>query len=216
MKLKFYMRGIGIGIIFSSIVFFLFFSSYNKISDEEIIKRAKELGMVQADDGVNELDKLLAASKGEKKDTTPTPVITEIPKEEENIKNNSNEDTSNEDTSNGEISNEDMADEDILENTSDDNLSIGDTSKNDVESENSNEELEEESDLPKMIEVEIEEGQGAKQIAKLLEEKGIISDYSDFNKYLKSLGYTKSLLSGKFHIREGADYSEIIKILVFK
>lgn len=199
MKLKFYMRGIGIGILFSSVVFFIFLSSYNKISDEEIIKRAKALGMVQADDGVGELDKLLAASKGEKKDSTPapTPVITEIPKEEE--------ETSNEEASH---------------NTSGDNLSPEDSSNNGVEEENSNEGVEEEpkeeSDLPKMIEIEIEEGQGAKQIAKLLEEKGIISDYSDFNKYLKSLGYTKSLLSGKFHIREGADYSEIIKILVFK
>ena len=48
MKLKYYMRGLGIGILLTTIIFVL--SGYNKVlTDEEIKERAAELGMVSED-----------------------------------------------------------------------------------------------------------------------------------------------------------------------
>ena len=47
MKLKYYMRGIGIGIIVTALIFMIGASASNQISDEEIIARAKELGLVE-------------------------------------------------------------------------------------------------------------------------------------------------------------------------
>ena len=51
MKLKYYLRGVGIGIIFATIVMTVssLVHKYN-ISDEYIIKEAKKLGMVMKDD----------------------------------------------------------------------------------------------------------------------------------------------------------------------
>lgn len=51
MRFKYYLRGIGIGILFSTIVLSISFLFHKpKISDEEIIIRAKELGMELVED----------------------------------------------------------------------------------------------------------------------------------------------------------------------
>ena len=57
MKFKYYLRGIGIGIIFASIIFLVAYndSKPSGLSDNEIIERAKELGMVEANDPINKL-----------------------------------------------------------------------------------------------------------------------------------------------------------------
>ena len=48
MKLKYYMRGIGIGVVVTTIILVIAFSfAGNDISDKEVIDRAKKLGMVE-------------------------------------------------------------------------------------------------------------------------------------------------------------------------
>lgn len=48
MKLKYFLRGLGSGVVITSIILTLSFQGRNnQVSDAEIIKRAKELGMVQ-------------------------------------------------------------------------------------------------------------------------------------------------------------------------
>jgi hypothetical protein len=55
MKLKYYMRGLGIGIILTTLILTL---GNRKISDEEVVKRATALGMIfeeKEDDKLNEM-----------------------------------------------------------------------------------------------------------------------------------------------------------------
>ena len=47
MKLAYFLRGLGIGIIFCAIVFSFSKGTTSTMTDEEIISRAKELGMVE-------------------------------------------------------------------------------------------------------------------------------------------------------------------------
>lgn len=47
MKLKYYLRGIGIGIIVTALIFMIGASTLDQMSDEEIIARAKDLGLVE-------------------------------------------------------------------------------------------------------------------------------------------------------------------------
>ena len=54
MKLKYYLRGLGMGIIFATLV--LTVSSVihnNKLSEEQIVKEAKKLGMIMPDETEN-------------------------------------------------------------------------------------------------------------------------------------------------------------------
>ena len=51
MKLKYYLRGLGIGIIITTIVLMIAYSGRNtELTDEEIVARAKNLGMVMKED----------------------------------------------------------------------------------------------------------------------------------------------------------------------
>ena len=49
MKLKYYLRGLGIGMILTTFILMISFSG-KKMSDEEVIKRAEELGMVMKEE----------------------------------------------------------------------------------------------------------------------------------------------------------------------
>lgn len=76
MKLKFYLRGLGIGIAVTALVMGLALSgkSNSKMTDEEVIERAKELGMVEEDKMLSQPNFLQTDS--EKKNVTPTPTET--------------------------------------------------------------------------------------------------------------------------------------------
>lgn len=51
MKLKYYLRGLGIGIIVTTLILMISFSMHKtEISDEEIIERAEQLGMIMPED----------------------------------------------------------------------------------------------------------------------------------------------------------------------
>ena len=92
MKFKYYLRGLGIGILISTIILSISFAmKKNDLSDDEIIARAKELGMVMEDTG---------------KDTIPKATETEdeIPKSTEDGFNTEQTDMQPGTTDSGEIS----------------------------------------------------------------------------------------------------------------
>ena len=92
MKFKYYLRGLGIGILISTIILSISFAmKKNDLSDDEIIARAKELGMVMEDTG---------------KDTIPKATETEdeIPKSTEGCFNTEQTDMQPGTTDSGEIS----------------------------------------------------------------------------------------------------------------
>lgn len=59
MKRKYYLRGIGVGILFTAVIWFttLLASGGTKMTDEEVIARAQELGMVKQESVLEQLEK---------------------------------------------------------------------------------------------------------------------------------------------------------------
>lgn len=56
MKFRYFLRGLGAGIVFSAIIFVVAYNGKgNEMSDAEIIRRAQNLGMIQAEDQVGAL-----------------------------------------------------------------------------------------------------------------------------------------------------------------
>ena len=57
MKFKYFLRGLGTGIIFATLVCFVAFntSGSKEISDKEVIERARKLGMVEEKSSVKDL-----------------------------------------------------------------------------------------------------------------------------------------------------------------
>ncbi|WP_024864833.1 hypothetical protein [Butyrivibrio sp. FCS014] len=67
MKLKYYLRGMGIGIILTAIVMgFALGGRKTTISDAEVIRRAKELGMIEAGTGTLSQNSKEAGNSNEK------------------------------------------------------------------------------------------------------------------------------------------------------
>lgn len=85
MKLKYTLRGMGIGLILTSLLYFFLHGSNKKVmGDEEIIKRAKELGMVTAETmAENHLDQLKEKFLGDKKVEEKLKAVEETPEKEE-------------------------------------------------------------------------------------------------------------------------------------
>lgn len=82
MKRKYYLRGLGFGILITALVFI--FTGTPKISDEEIIKRAEELGYVKAEEqadslGIKELLGTVTPAQEDDRHTVSLPEPSETP-----------------------------------------------------------------------------------------------------------------------------------------
>ncbi len=87
MKRKYFVRGLGVGIVFGALIMFAAYmtSGKNRMSDEDIIKRAQELGMVKQSEYVLESDvtseetttETPTTEKATGEVTTEAPTITE-------------------------------------------------------------------------------------------------------------------------------------------
>lgn len=77
MKRKYYLRGLGFGILITTLVYI--FTGQTAISDEEVIKRAKELGYVKAEETSDSLGikELLGTATPDPKNEMQTVVLPE-------------------------------------------------------------------------------------------------------------------------------------------
>lgn len=75
MRFKYFLRGLGVGIVFASLIFFMVYkeNATPKMSDKQIIERAKELGMVEEGSSIGDILHTSATSEAsENKETEST------------------------------------------------------------------------------------------------------------------------------------------------
>lgn len=224
MRIKYYLRGIGCGIIFSVVIMSIAMGNRGKtqISDAEVIQRAKQLGMVEADDkGKEDKNNLEAATEIETeedvKGETPasTEKNTEIDKASVNEKNDTEKDKDKEkekekDNDNGSIN--------ALTNqkpSSESNKSDGDTEKKPKEENNSNQAVpsDKSSTQTGYVSFTVKRGQVCRQIAENLQKKGIVDDADSFREYMARKGLASSIRCGTFELPKGASYEKIAECL---
>lgn len=212
MKLKYYMRGLGIGILITTIVL-SFGGKKENLSDKEIMARARELGMVmkeETDD--NQLEEVLEKSL-DKENTESDDV------KEEN------------DTVDIEGPSEDETVTDALEPSEGENVvdasepsegePVADTSEPsegepvvDV-SESSEEETDIDVSEPSENDITftIARGMSSRQVSELLAEKGLIDDAVDFDNYIKRQGKAGVIKIGVYTLPEKSDYQVILSAI---
>ncbi len=200
MKFKYYLRGIGIGIIFASIILLVAYheNSPSSLSDDEIIERAKQLGMVEANDPINKIidNKQSEASTEENQEeavSTET-ISTEEAVSTEEVKENK-EETDLTETST-EV--EDTASND---DSSTDNSALSDNTDN---SNNSGNET---------VEITIDRGSSSYPVCQKLQELGVIDNASEFDDYLIENGYASRISVGTHKINKGMDYKTIAELI---
>ncbi|MDE7367167.1 MAG: hypothetical protein K2N24_07420 [Lachnospiraceae bacterium] len=185
MKRKYYLRGIGVGILFATIILFTAYSisGQGKMTDEEVIARAEELGMIKS---------------GTLLDNLPRPSSTE------DTSNSSQSDPSTTEDVNSEDSGTDTE-------TSSEKPQEPDTSSEKPQEPDTGTEAEDPN--VRMVSFTVVKGMNSWNVATILQDQGVIADAADFDAYLEANGYSARISTGDYTIAVGSDYETIAKLL---
>ena len=201
MRLKYYLRGLGLGIIFAVFIMMVGYRNHgSSMSDSEIIEKAKALGMVETED-----------SSGMKSDKKTDNKIDE--------KSDKKTDTSEPDTTIADTS----AAEDTqigTDNTDADNIAgtadADTTAPSDVAATDSAASDTAQPQQNTTFTVTVGSGDTCRMIAERLQAAGIIDDAEKFRAYMGQKGVDQFIADGSHEIPYGASYDDIINILTQK
>lgn len=194
MNLKYYLRGLGVGIVVTALIMGISLGGKKEsLSNEEIKARAKELGMVEASttlaDELTEAEELPEMEEQQDliepspaiQQETPQPTLQPTPEPTPESTPEPVEEPANQP--------EDQASE------SEDPETV---SKENAE----------------RIMIEVNKGDGSFTVCKRLEEAGLIASATSFDTFLCENGYDKRIRSGSFEIPADADPEQIARILI--
>ena len=201
MKAKYYLRGLGIGVIVAVVIMGVTQDGRKEtLSDREIMERAAELGMVEA--GGSLADMAEAATQEEKEEEALT---AQMPGNE--VEGKPSEESTEAPTEKPTETPEEMATEKPTETPTE-----TPTEKPTETPRATAEETPSKASSGTVL-IEVKSGEGSYTICQKLVEKGVIASATEFDNYLYTGGYDRKLRAGSFEIPEGAQPEEIAKIL---
>ena len=192
MKLKYYLRGVGTGILFATIILLISYSY--KLSDGQIKKRAAQLGMVMQteEQSSNVVDNKETSSKPEKEEPSSDK---EQPTEEPTGEEPTTEEPTTEEPTTEEPTTEEPT-------------------TNKTENQTSSEETTTDNNTQITCVIKGTNQTGSHHVAISLKRAGIIDDANDFNNYLINNGYAYKIQNGTFTFTKGMTYEEMAKYLI--
>lgn len=201
MKLKYYLRGLGIGIVVTTLIFTLTSGEKETLSDAEIRERAYQLGMVDSS------SLTLGALQQSSEDTEPTENLIEQESSAEQESQEEQESQAAQEST------------DLEENGNSEETQV---TQGDAENESP-----EETAQPvngsvttvtgaETVTITIQSGVSSLAVCRELEKAGLIEDAQSFDNYLCSIGYSRSINTGVFEIAFGTSEEEIAKIITRK
>lgn len=210
MKLKYYLRGLGIGIVFSTLIAsFGKTSAVEPMTDQKVIERAKELGMVERT--------VLAdteADRNESLEETTQETRNDVKESLEETENLSESETDKMATF---VESEESEWEESAETTNQEETQpvqeetvVKPTEEFDKESE---EETKESTVGGEILVVEIPSGSGSYETARILADYGLVSDAAKYDQFLCANGYDRKIRSGIYEIPVGADDVTIAEVI---
>lgn len=192
MKLKYYLRGLGIGIVVAVIITSISMGNRQPMTDEEIKARAAELGMIE------------------------NSVLSDIAnKDDEAIKNDepAKDDEALQD--NEPVIDEPTQDEPTQDEPTQDEEQLEEEEKNDepAENEENNQQSNQQSNDKNTVSITVVSGDSSWTVSKRMEEAGLIESAKDFDTHLCRYGYDKKISVGTYKIPVTATHEEMAKIL---
>ena len=216
MKLKYYLRGMGIGIVLTAIIM-SFIRQPERLTDAQIKIRAIELGMVE---------KSVLADLQEDNESLS---------EKEEVKNEVSQDGTSQDEVTDVEGNSEVKDENEIENeNTEENGVTTEEQEVTVQSEKSEEEnvgnitvvgsynestVPVSNDIPKDEVVEnyviifLESGYSSEYASKKVKEAGLVDSWLEFNRYMVRNGLDRKIRAGNHEIPVGSSMEEIARIL---
>lgn len=226
MKLKYYLRGLGIGILVTIIIVAVSGANKNTMTDEEIKNRARELGMIEST--------VLAPSESVDSEGTETPfpgtepVVPETPKPstEPVVTETSNPSTEPEETETPKpeavTPSPSIVPEETPEASQEPEMAETPepgTEPETIETPKPSTEPEvttapdDNIGIGETITIVIANGESSVTVSKTLAAAGLIENAADYDRYLCDNGYDKKIRTGTYEIPVGADEEEIALII---
>lgn len=230
MKLKYYLRGLGMGIVVTTLILSVALHNKGQMTDAEVIERAEELGMVQAyESGV--LDEQEKPDQSDVNEETQQP---DTSKEKQEVKQSdtneekqevaqseSDEEKQEEQSGTSEGKQEEQSDT-SAEKQEEESVTEAEQKQPDAANKTAKEaeavegEKEDTNISAQTVVITINGGDGSATVAKKLQDAGIVADAKTFDRYLCENGYDKRLCTGDHTIPMNADDATIAKLLTSK
>ena len=212
MKLKYYLRGLGIGMIVTALILGISFShrqgqETQTLTDDQIRERAEQLGMVDS----SELT-LAALQNSEKQPTEGTPEETTQTQEQNNIEAEPETTVPAETqaTVEPETTQEPEATaEPEPEKTAEPEKTVGPETTAEPE-------VTEAPQRTQTASITIQRGDDSGSASRRLYEAGLVENAKAFDNYLCNNGYSRSINPGTYEIAPGTSEEEIAKIITGK
>lgn len=219
MKLKFYLRGLGIGIIVTAIIlhFALAGKGQEQLSDDDIKQKAAALGMIEStvlkpvsDNTIDNASVSNSVIEEKTDDAIEEPALDDI-KDPDN--DGSDNDILDNDKSNEVISENEAKDtSDNQKVDSKEEKEVTETaSENKADDDNKTDDKTDTADTNCII--NINAGDSSYVVAKRCADAGLVSSAAEYDMYLCKNGYDKRLVVGVHNISAGASEEEIAKNL---
>lgn len=214
MKLRYYLRGLGIGIIGTALIMQLTAGSTGNMTDEEVKKRAAELGMVE--ESATTLLKESEKRMEERKETESQKQISSNEVSENKVSENeiSEEVSDNEVSANLASQNETPAlPLGTVLDEAEDGQASGQKQQEKAEPKEQEQKEPEKKEQEEPVTITISSGQGSLSVAKSCESAGLVTDAAEFDRFLCAGGYDRRLKAGSHQIKKGASKEEIAEAL---
>ncbi len=195
MKFKYFLRGLGTGIIFTTIICLVAFQGADNktITDKEVIEKAKTLGMVEKEESVKDM-------LAQKKDTSSE--VSETPKETSTTEAVSEENPTREETTEEKLEKKDTKKTSTEKKTTEEKTTEEKTTEKKTTEQSANQKGE-------MVTITIKGGSTSFPICQELQKLGMIQDATDFDNYLIKNGYANRISVGTHTLTIGMSYKEI-------
>lgn len=212
MKLKYYLRGLGTGIAVTALIIGISTIASRKevMTDEEVIARAKELGMVER----TVLSETVTESEESEEESEPEPEA----ESSEESESEEDEVTKSEPLEDDALVNE--LEESVPEESAPEESAPAESTPEESEIEIAEHEEEQPAeqvadvefgmpDEAGTISIQIVRGDSSVSVSKRLEEAGLIDSAVDYDRYLCQNGYDKKIQTGNYDIPANATQEEI-------
>lgn len=196
MNLKYYLRGLGVGIVVTSLILGIGLGSRKEtLSNEEIKERARALGMVEEPVTVAE-----AAAQQEAE-------ATDDPQLKDDADPELKDDTADKADAEPEVSSETTPDVEPTASAAPEASALPEASAvPEAGSETA-------AETKEIVDITINPGEGSYTISSKLEQSGLIDDAAEYDAYLCDNGYHTKLRAGVHKIPMGSTREEIAKLL---
>ncbi len=224
MRIKYFLRGVGIGIIVTTIILSVAHNSNRELTDSEIIERAGKLGMSFTASGSE--SQTQSVEETESTSSISSQQETSGEEQDGDKESQSNETESDEGQSDGGQSEADMDNAGVTDETQTDTVTdntedVATDNEPAIEQSTANQStasgsLDTTTQASVSCKLNIVAGMSSRTVCDMLKQNEIIADAAEFDSYLVSIGYDDKIRTGEVEVNSDMTYEELAAALYKK